>query len=55
MKAIILDSFAGSGTTGAVAERFGRQFILIELNPSYVAMAVRRTENAMPLLKGIVA
>lgn len=51
----VLDPFAGSGTTGAVAERFGRQFILIELNPSYVAMAVRRTENAMPLLKGIVA
>lgn len=28
-------SFAGSGTTGVVANRYGRNFIGIELNPDY--------------------
>lgn len=28
---IVLDSFAGSGTTGAVAHKMGRRFIMIEL------------------------
>lgn len=31
----ILDPFAGSGTTGVVAKRNDRGFILIELNPNY--------------------
>ncbi|WP_293339017.1 site-specific DNA-methyltransferase [Microcoleus sp. CAWBG58] len=30
-KDIVLDSFAGSGTTGAVAQKMGRQWIMIEL------------------------
>jgi DNA modification methylase len=38
----VLDPFAGSGTTGAVAYRLGRQFIGIELNPEYAEMAERR-------------
>jgi DNA modification methylase len=38
----VLDPFAGSGTTGAVAYRLGRKFIGIELNPEYAAMAERR-------------
>jgi len=29
---LVLDSFAGSGTTGAVAHKMGRQWIMIELN-----------------------
>lgn len=28
---IVLDSFAGSGTTGAVAQKMGRRWIMIEL------------------------
>lgn len=28
---IILDSFAGSGTTGAVAHKMGRRWIMVEL------------------------
>jgi DNA modification methylase len=39
----ILDPFGGSGTTGKVAERFGRHSILIELNPAYTAMIETRT------------
>lgn len=38
----ILDPFAGAGTTGLVAKKHGRNFIGIELNPAYVAMAEKR-------------
>jgi DNA modification methylase len=38
----VLDPFTGSGTTGAVACRLGRNFIGIELNPEYAEMAERR-------------
>ena len=44
---IVLDPFFGSGTTGLVALRANRDFIGIELNPEYVAMAERRLQ---PLL-----
>jgi DNA modification methylase len=37
-----LDPFGGAGTTALVAQRNGRSSILIELNPSYVAIAERR-------------
>lgn len=33
--AVVLDPFAGSGTTGAVAIKHGRSAILCELNPQY--------------------
>jgi DNA modification methylase len=32
----VLDPFGGAGTTGLVADRLGRDAVLIELNPSYV-------------------
>ena len=32
---IVLDCFGGSNTTGAMAEKLGRQWITIELNPDY--------------------
>lgn len=32
---VVLDPFAGSGTTGEVALRYGRRFIGIEINPEY--------------------
>lgn len=35
----IIDPFGGSGTTGLVAKEHGRNAILCELNPEYVAMA----------------
>ena len=40
----VLDPFAGSGTTGVVAEQLGRDAILIELNPVYVEMQKQRTK-----------
>ena len=41
-KCIVLDPFAGSGTTLLVAERLGREGVGIEINPEYVEMANRR-------------
>src|SRR5690606_11333850 len=41
-KCLVLDPFAGSGTTLLVAERLGRQAVGIEINPEYVEMAKRR-------------
>jgi DNA modification methylase len=38
----ILDPFGGSGTTALVADAFGFDSTLIELNPEYVALARRR-------------
>lgn len=41
---VVLDPFGGSGTTGLVADRLGRDAILIELNPEYAEMARKRIE-----------
>jgi len=38
----VLDPFTGSGTTGAVACRLGRNFVGVELSPEYAEMAERR-------------
>jgi DNA modification methylase len=46
----VLDCFGGAGTTGLVADRLGRNAILIELNPAYAAMAQRRIAADAPLL-----
>jgi len=42
---IVLDPFAGAGTTGLVAKRFGCGFVGIELNPEYAEMAQTRIGN----------
>tara|TARA_Y100001951_G_C11245485_1_gene243113 strand:+ start:53 stop:994 length:942 start_codon:yes stop_codon:yes gene_type:complete len=39
---IVLDPFFGSGTTGWVAQRLGRKWIGIELNPEYIKIAEKR-------------
>lgn len=38
----VLDPFAGSGTTGAVAKSLGRDYILIEANPDYIGLIEER-------------
>jgi DNA modification methylase len=43
---VVLDPFFGTGTVGAVAERFGRDWVGIELNPTYAAMAEKRIAQA---------
>ena len=37
----VWDVFAGSGTTGVVAHRLGRHFIMAESNPSTVTTHIR--------------
>lgn len=46
----MIDPFFGSGTTGKVATKLGRDYIGIELNPDYVEIAKRRTDNVQPRL-----
>lgn len=46
---VVLDPFAGVGTTGLVADRHHRNAILIELNPEYAAMAQARIRGESPL------
>jgi DNA modification methylase len=51
----VLDPFMGSGTTGVACVRLDRNFIGIESNPAYFALAERRITAARaeyPLLNG---
>ena len=49
----ILDCFAGSGTTGLVADRLGRDATLIDLSPAYQDLAVDRLEADAGLFSDI--
>lgn len=51
---IVLDPFMGSGTTGAVAKRLGRNFIGIEKEEFYVKEATKRIEKIVPLKKELL-
>ena len=42
---VILDPFFGSGTTGWVAQRLGRKWLGIELNPEYIKIAKKRFQQ----------
>ncbi len=46
---LILDPFAGSGTTGLAALQEGRSAILIEREPAYIDVINRRLANYEPL------
>ncbi|AGA64087.1 Modification methylase [Liberibacter crescens BT-1] len=45
---IILDPFFGSGTTGAIAKKLGRNFIGIEREQAYIDIATQRIEAVKP-------
>jgi site-specific DNA-methyltransferase (adenine-specific) len=45
---LVLDPFAGSGTTLAVARRLGRQYLGIELSPDYAERVRKRLEGVTP-------
>ena len=51
----VLDPFGGAGTVGLVADRLGRDAVLIELNPEYVEMARRRIYNDCPMFTTVEA
>lgn len=43
---LVLDTFMGSGTTAAVAQAHGRDWLGIELNPAYVRLTERRLRQS---------
>lgn len=45
-RSVVLDPFAGSGTTGLVALRHGRDFLGVELSGAYAQLARRRLKDA---------
>jgi DNA modification methylase len=45
---LVLDPFAGTGTTGMVAQELGRRALLLELNPEYVKLIERRCNGSTP-------
>lgn len=50
---VALDPFAGGGTTGLVADRLGRDAVLIELNPQYAVMIERRLRGDAPMFADV--
>jgi site-specific DNA-methyltransferase (adenine-specific) len=46
---LVLDPFAGSGTTLVVAEQLGRRWLGCDMNPIYNAWAKERIENVKPM------
>ncbi len=46
---LVLDPFFGSGTTGAVAKRFGRRYVGVERDAGYAAAAEARIAAVEPL------
>jgi hypothetical protein len=46
---LVLDPFAGSGTTAAVAKKLGRNFIGFEREPSYISLARERVDKTEPV------
>jgi DNA modification methylase len=47
---VVLDPFMGSGTTGEVAQRLGRQWLGCELNPAYEKLQKNRTAQLSLML-----
>jgi site-specific DNA-methyltransferase (cytosine-N4-specific) len=45
---LVVDIFAGSNTTGRVAEQLGRRWIAMELDPHYVASSALRFMDHLP-------
>ncbi|MDR0746602.1 MAG: site-specific DNA-methyltransferase [Helicobacteraceae bacterium] len=45
---VVLDPFFGSGTTGAVAKKLGRNYIGLEMEQKYIDIAKKRIERVKP-------
>ena len=52
---IVLDPFAGTGTTAAVAKRLHRHFIGIERHPAYAEAAIGRVRRTRPIREEALA
>lgn len=51
--AVVLDCFSGAGTTGLVADRLGRDYIGIELNPVYAELSRKRLAGDCPMFADV--
>jgi DNA modification methylase len=51
---VVLDPFAGAGTTGLVAKNHGRHFVGIELNAEYADLIVDRLRQDVLALEAVV-
>jgi site-specific DNA-methyltransferase (adenine-specific) len=51
----VLDFFAGSGTTGAVAAALDRRFLLVDSNPAAVAVMRQRLGGREPAVRFVAA
>lgn len=47
--ALVLDPFAGSGTTGLAAQRLGRRFVGFDVSPEYVELANEKLRAPKPV------
>ena len=47
---VVLDPFVGSVTTAAVAQKYGRKSVGVDLNKEYLDIAVRRITSTQPVL-----
>ena len=50
---IVMDPFFGTGTTGAVAKKLGRNFIGFEMEDNYIKYAQKRIDDIVPDLSDI--
>lgn len=50
---IVLDPFMGAGTTALVSAKLNRNYIGIELNPSYIEISEKRLQSELGLFKNI--
>lgn len=55
MPCLVLDPFSGTSTVGVVAQRLGRRYIGLELNPDFVGMGRERILSDCPMFNAPVA
>jgi DNA modification methylase len=49
----VLDPFSGSGTTGEVALKLGRNYVGCELNPDYARLSEKRITEALGMFADV--
>lgn len=51
---VVLDPFAGAGTTGVVANKLERDFVLIELSKKYIKLIEDRFDDELALFNNLI-
>lgn len=51
---IVLDCFVGSGTTAAVAEKFGRRWIAADINKGAIQTTIKRLQTLSNMQRGVI-